>query len=139
MSGQLHEQFDRADLPLPSDRSTGFVFAVVAVVTAYFGRSSPVVVTICLGLAAVLSVISLTVPRILRPLNILWMRFAILLSKVMNPIVMFILFAIAIVPAGLIMQQMRDPLRRQRGDGSSHWLAVSSAERSSQSNMKNQF
>ena len=139
MSGQFHEQFDRPELPLPPDRSTGLVFAAVAAIVAYFWRSSPAVMTISLGLAGTLALVSFTVPHILRPLNILWMRFAVLLSKVMNPIVMLVLFAIAIVPAGLIMQLVRDPLRRRRGDGSSHWLPVSSAERSSQSNMKNQF
>ena len=139
MSGQLHEQFDRSELPLPSDRSTGLVFAVVALVVAYLWRSSPLVLTVALGLALVLAVVSCTVPSVLRPLNIAWMRFAVLLSKIMHPIVMLILFAVAIVPPGLIMQRIRDPLRRHRRDAESHWIPVVSAERASQSNMKNQF
>lgn len=139
MTGQLHEQFDRPELPLPPDRSTGLVFAVVALVVAYFWRSNPTVLTIALALAAILAVVSFTVPYVLRPLNIAWMRFAILLSKVMNPIVMLVLFAIAIVPAGLIMQLVRDPLRRRKGNVASHWIPVSASERAAQSNMKNQF
>jgi hypothetical protein len=139
VSGQFHEQFERAELPLPPDRSTGIVFAAVALVIAYFWRSSPTVLTIALVLAAILAVVSFTVPLVLRPLNIAWMRFAILLSRVMNPIVMLVLFAIAIVPAGLIMQLVRDPLRRRKGSVASHWITVSASERSAQSNMKNQF
>lgn len=139
MSGALHEQFDRPELPLPSDRSTGLVFAAVAAAVAYFGRESDLVVWIGLGLAIVLLLICLTVPRILRPLNILWMRFALLLSKIVNPVVMLVLFAVVIVPAGLIMQRVRDPLKRRRGPGPSHWLEVSAEERSRQSNMTRQF
>lgn len=139
MSGQFHEQFDRPELPLPSDRSTGLVFAVVALVVAYLWRSSATALTVALSIAAVLAVVSFTVPSVLRPLNIAWMRFAILLSKVMNPIVMMVLFAIAIVPAGLIMQLVRDPLRKRRSGETSHWITVSHGERSAQSNMKNQF
>lgn len=139
MSGHLHEQFDRHELPLPPDRSTGLVFAVVAIAVAYFWRSNPVVVTISAGLALALAVVSFTVPRILRPLNILWMRFALLLSKVTNPVVMFALFVIAIVPTGLIMQQLRDPLRSRQRDAPSHWLSVSSAHRATRSSMTNQF
>lgn len=139
MSGQLHEHFERPELPLPPERSTGLVFAAMAAAVAYFGRSYPALVATGLGTAIALVVISFTVPHILRPLNILWMRFAILLSKIFNPIVMMILFAIVIVPAGLLMQLVRDPLRRKRGVGSSYWLPVAFAERSSQSNMKNQF
>ncbi len=139
MSGQLHEHFERPELPLPPERSTGLVFAAVAAAVAYFGRSHPALVAIGSGSAVALVVISFTVPHILRPLNILWMRFAVLLSKIFNPVVMLILFAIVIVPAGLLMQLVRDPLRRKRDGGSSYWLPVSSVERSSQSSMKNQF
>lgn len=139
MTGQLHEQFERPELPLPPDRSTGFVFAVVAVLIAYLWRSNPLVLTIALGLALALVIVSLTVPQLLRPLNIVWMRFARLLSRVMNPIVMLLLFAVAIVPAGLLMQLMRDPLRRRKSGAPSHWIPVAQAERSNQSNMKNQF
>lgn len=139
MSGSFHEQFERPELPLPSDRSTGLVFTAVALVVAYFWRSSTTVLTVALALAAVLATVSMAAPSLLRPLNIAWMRFAILLSRVMNPIVMFILFAIAIIPSGLIMQLLRDPLRRRKVDGNSHWIRVDQAERARQSNMQNQF
>lgn len=139
MSGQLHEQFERPEHPLPSDRSTGLVFTAIALAVAFFWRSHTAVLTIAAGLALVLAAISLLQPSLLRPLNILWMRFAMLVSKIMNPIVMLILFAIAIVPAGLIMQLSRDPLRRRKGDGNTHWIATNASERAALSNMKNQF
>jgi hypothetical protein len=136
MGKNFHEQFDRPELPLPPDRSTGLVFVVVALVIAYFWRTDQTVMTVALGVAAVLAVISFAAPILLRPLNIVWMRFALLLSKVMNPIVMMLLFLIAIVPAGLLMQLRYDPLRRKRKPGNSYWIERKPAPGAS---MTNQF
>ncbi len=136
MAKNFHEQYDRPELPLPPDRSTGLVFTVVALVVAYFGRANETVLMGALGAAAVLGLVSLVAPIVLRPLNILWMRFALLLSKVMNPIVMMVLFLIAIVPAGLIMQLRYDPLRRKRAPGNSYWIDYKPSPGSS---MTNQF
>lgn len=137
--GNFHERLDRPELPLPPDRSTGLVFAAVALIVAFFWRSNVSVVTVALALAAALTVISLVRPSILRPLNVVWMRFALLLSKIVNPVVMLVLFAVAIIPTGLIMQLFRDPLRRRRGEAASYWLPVDQAERSDSSSMKRQF
>jgi hypothetical protein len=124
---------------LPPDRSTGLVFAAVALIAAYLWRSNPTTLMIALGVAAVLAAVSLLAPRTLRPLNIAWMRLAALLSRIMNPIVMLILFAIAIIPSGLIMQLVRDPLRLRKGSADSYWIPMDRAENTHPSNMKNQF
>lgn len=136
MSKNFHEHYDRPELPLPPDRSTGLVFTAIAVIVAYLWRNDQTVMTVALALAGVLGAISLVVPIAIRPLNIVWMRFALLLSKVMNPIVMGVLFLIAIVPAGLLMQLLRDPLRSRRPAGDSYWIKHEKLESSS---MKNQF
>ena len=136
MAKNFHEQFDRPELPLPPDRSTGLVFTAIALIVAYLWRNDPTVLNASLAVAGVLGVISLVVPKVLRPLNILWMRFALLLSKVMNPIVMMLLFLIAIVPAGLLMQLTYDPLRRRRPTGNSHWI---DRKKDAASSMTNQF
>lgn len=123
MAKNFHEHYDRPELPLPSDRSTGLVFTVVALIVAYLWRADQTVLMSALGVAGVLALVSLAMPSLLRPLNIAWMKFALLLSKVMNPIVMMVLFLIAIVPAGLIMQTRYDPLRRRRkADAKSYWI-----------------
>lgn len=139
VTGRLHEQFERPELPLPSDRSTGLVFAAVALIVAYLWRAHVTTLTVALGLAGVLIAVSLAAPSILRPLNLAWMRFATLLSRIMNPVVMLVLFAVAIIPTGLIMQLVRDPLRRRRVSTDSYWIPTDHAERARQSNMKNQF
>jgi hypothetical protein len=137
MAKNFHEHYERPELPLPPDRSTGLVFAAVALIVAYLWRADPVVIYAALGMAALLLAVSLLVPIVLRPLNIAWMRFALVLSKVMNPIVMLLLFLIAIVPAGLIMQTRYDPLRRKRKpDAPTYWIE---RKRDVNASMINQF
>lgn len=136
MAKNFHEHYERPELPLPPDRSTGLVFTVVALIVAYLWRADETVMTISAGLAALLLLVSLVVPILLRPLNIVWMKLALLLSKVMNPIVMLILFLVAIVPAGLIMQLGYDPLRRRRPKTDSYWLE---RKKDAASSMTNQF
>ena len=136
MAKNFHEHFDRPELPLPPDRSTGFVFTAVALIVAYFWRTDTTVLYSALAIAAVLAAVSIVRPILLRPLNIVWMRFALLLSKVMNPIVMMLLFLIAIVPAGLLMQIGYDPLKRKRPDGKSYWIE---RKPNPEASMTNQF
>ncbi len=124
-----HESFDHKPLPLPSERSTGLVFAGVALVVAFIWRRDPVVWEIALGIAAAFVVIALIVPIILRPLNIAWMKLAELISKVMNPLVMLILYVIVIVPAGLLQQWRADPMRLKKPQGvDSYWVERDPAE-----------
>lgn len=136
MAKNFHEHYDRPELPLPPDRSTGLVFTAIALIVAYFWRNDQTVLVPALSIAAVLGIVSLVAPSVLRPLNIVWMKFALLLSKVMNPIVMFLLFLIAIVPAGLLMQIGYDPLRKRRGESHTYWKERKKIEGSS---MTNQF
>lgn len=131
----FHENFDRQDFVLPPDRSTGLVFAAVALFIAYALRAHTAMMVVALVAAAALAAVSLTVPHVMRPLNVVWMRFAQLLSRIVNPIVMFILFAVVIVPAGIFMQLKRDPLRRNRSGENSYWIARDPE----QSSMSNQF
>ena len=136
MASNFHEHYERPELPLPSDRSTGLVFTAVALLLAYVWRHNETAMIVALVAASVLAAVSLIVPKVIRPLNILWMKFALLLSKVMNPIVMGILFLVAIVPAGLLMQLRRDPLRKRRTTGDTYWIK---REHTGSSTMSNQF
>lgn len=136
MAKNFHEHYERPDLPLPSDRSVGFVFVGAALVFAYLWRSEPIVLALALGLAEVLAVIATVRPRWLRPLNIAWMGLAAVLARIVNPVVMFVLFAVTIVPAGLLMQLGYDPLRRRTGERATYWIE---RRKDAPSSMTNQF
>jgi hypothetical protein len=75
-------------------------------------------------MAAILAAVSLIASVSLKPINILWFQFGLLLHRVVNPVVMFAMFALVFVPAGMIMRIWRDPLRlRRRTTGAStYWI-----------------
>ncbi len=139
MSQNFHESFSGGEVKLPSERSTGLIFAVVALVVAVAWRNSPTVLWSAVGVSAVLAAISLLVPVLLRPLNIVWFKFGLLLHKVVNPIVMFAIFALVFIPGGALMRLWHDPLRLKRArDASTYWIAHKKNE-DTPASMKNQF
>ena len=139
MPGNFHESYTGSEIRPPSERSTGLVFAAVAAVVALLWRNSPTVPWLALGIAAGLTAISLTAPSVLKPLNILWFKFGLLLHRIVSPIVMFAMFALVFVPAGIIMRIWRDPLRSRRiTSASSYWIDCSE-DRGTTGSMTDQF
>lgn len=139
MRKDFHETYSHGEIKPPSERSTGVVFSVVALIVAAWWRNSPVVPWVALGVAGVLAALSLAAPRALKPLNLIWFQIGLLLHRVVNPVVMFAMFAIVFLPAGLIMRIWHDPLGlRRRTPGSTHWIERAPAAQNSAS-MANQF
>lgn len=140
MGQNFHESYDVGAVAPPSERSTGLVFAGVAVIFAVIFREDTFLTVCALSLAPVLVAMSLLDADLLKPLNKMWFKLSLFLHKFMNPLIMFVLFAVVIVPAGFIMNKFRDPLRRSKAtrDERSYWiLRYPSAEE--ESSMENQF
>jgi len=141
MHKNFHESFGHsAAVEPPSERSTGLVFACVALVVAVLWRHTPTVLWTSVGVAAALAGVGLVAPRLLKPLNLLWFRFGLLLHRVVNPLVMLAMFAVVFVPGGLIMRLRHDPLRSRpaRGPGASYWIERQPGPKGAGS-MANQF
>lgn len=136
MAKDYHETYSESEVKPPTDRSTGLVFAAVALIVAALWRNSSTVPWIALGVGLTFAAISVVFPVLLRPLNWVWFRFGLLLHRVMNPLILFAMFVFVFVPGGLIMRIWHDPLRSRRAaDNASYWL-----ERQGKSgSMKNQF
>jgi hypothetical protein len=137
-----HEVFSREEeLVVGSDRTFGFVmagaFAILALLNAWHsGRVWPWTG----GLATLFLAAALIRPSLLHPLNRLWMRFGLLLGKIVSPIVMGLLFYATILPTGLVMRAMgKDLLRlRREPDANSYWIVRQPPGPASES-MKDQF
>jgi hypothetical protein len=134
----FHEGYAEEHAKPPSDRSTGLVFAAVLVVVAVANRERAVVMWPAVLVAAFLAGASIWFPSRLRPLTAVWFRFSMLLHRVVNPAVMFLVFVAVFVPAGLIMRIWSDPLRSHRKSEGSYWIDCRS-ESVKSSSMKQQF
>jgi hypothetical protein len=137
MRQNFHESYGAAEIKPPSERSTGIVFTVVALLVAAGWRNASVVPWVALGVAAVLAALSLSMPTLLKPLNLIWFWIGLFLHRVTNPLVMFAMFAFVFVPAGLIMRIWHDPLRSRRAT-KTYWIERTSPAQNAGS-MKNQF
>ncbi len=70
------------------------------------------------SLALVFLILARWRPGLLAPLNKIWTALGLLLTKVMNPIVMGVVFFIVVTPIGLLMRLSgKDPLRLRRNFG----------------------
>ena len=138
MTSSHHETLVVAKLDMPSERSTGFVFAVVCLIAALVFRGNEAVFWALIVGALEFGVVAALWPIALKPLNIAWFKLSQLLSKIVSPVVMFVLFVAVIVPCGLIMQCFRDPLAKQRTQGqTSYWIMRGDDAQSS--TMRDQF
>lgn len=109
-----------------SDRTFGLVFTAVFVVIGCWPviKSDPVRLW-SLAVAAIFLGLALAAPRLLAPLNRIWTQFGLLLGHIVSPIVLFIVYCVAIVPTGLLMRFMgKDPMRRKFDPAAgSYWVS----------------
>lgn len=126
MTNTIHESFSRDETMVAgSDRSFGLVmaaaFAVLALLNGWHGGH---LWPWTAGLAGLCLAAALLFPAALNPLNRVWFKFGLLLHKVVNPIVMGLLFYGAVLPTGLVMRAIgKDLLRLKREpEADSYWI-----------------
>lgn len=102
----FHENLIRSDeVKGSSNRSFGLVFACVfAIIGIWPLYASGSVRLWALAVAAGFLIAALAKPEILAPLNKLWLKFGLLLHKIVNPVIMGFLFFITITPIALIQR-----------------------------------
>lgn len=137
-----HEALNREnEVKVGSDRAFGVVFAVVFTIIGLLPLWSGGEVRIwSLSVAGVFLAAALAYPAILNPLNRLWFRFGLLLHKVVNPIIMALMFFVAVTPVALIMRALgKRPLKLSfEPDATSYWI-VRDPPGPKPESMRNQF
>lgn len=125
-SGANHESFIREeDVKSSSDRSFGIVFTVVFAIIGLWPLTGGNGVRLwSLGIAGLILAAALIHPVLLAPVNRLWMKFGLLLHRITNPIIMGLVFFVAVTPTALILRIMgKDPLQRKIDrDAASYWI-----------------
>lgn len=126
MTAQFHEDLSRSDAgPSASDKSFGLVFTGVFVVVALLPLFAERPARLwALIVAAAFGILAFVAPRLLAPLNRIWMAFGKLPHKIVSPVVLGLLFLVAVVPTGLILRiRGLDPLRLKRDPAAkTYWL-----------------
>ena len=121
-----HESYERQEeIRGSSDRSFGIVFAVVFALVGLLPLVSGGAVRLwSLAIGAAFLLVALAIPSILAPLNRLWLRFGLLLHKIVSPLVLGIMFFLVITPMGVLMRAFGKDLLRLKLDRqlASYWI-----------------
>lgn len=121
-----------------SERSFGFVFVAVFIIFAGLKYRANLMDGAPWFIAAfMLLIISLVSPKILKPFNKLWTQFGLVLHRIVNPLVMSLLYYGILTPTGLLARCFKwDPLHLKISRiEKTYWIQ----RENQQSDLRNQF
>ena len=127
-SGTNEELRAHTEVKGSSDRAFGLtvggILAVIGLIRGLFGTGLDLWAIVLMGVGSALVALGLVAASTLAPLNRAWTKLGLVLFKVVNPVVLFLIFILTVVPTGLIMRWMgRDPLRLRRDPtAASYWI-----------------
>jgi Saxitoxin biosynthesis operon protein SxtJ len=111
---------------LGSNRKFGFAFSALFMILGLWPlfrhAGSPRWSMIIISLSSL--TVALLFPRLLTPLNRGWFKLGIALNRIVNPVVMGILFFGAVVPLGWYLRKRGEDLLRLkiRPDATTYWI-----------------
>jgi len=121
---------NHSDAALPSERkfglTVGTILLAIALYRSYFGSPLPAVGYAAGILGGCLVLLALVRPAFLRSANAGWMKLGLLIGRITNPVIMAIIFALAVTPYALVGRLVgRDELRLKIDRaGKSYWEQV---------------
>lgn len=127
--------------PAAAERSFGIVFATVFMLVGLWPLLAGATPRWwALAIAGAFLFAGLALPRILRPLNSVWLRFGLLLHRITSPVILAMLFYLTVLPTGLVMRALGKDLLRLRFDRNarSYWIERSPPGPEPES-LRNQF
>ncbi len=122
---------------LPSNKNFGIVFAIVFFTISIWPLLKEGDIRYwSLIISFIFFVLALVNSKILTPLNKIWMKFGVLLGKIISPIVMGFIFFFVVTPTGIIMRVFgKDLLNLKKNNQNTYWIKKDNKNNS----MKNQF
>lgn len=130
-----------APVKMGSERSFGLVFAgLFAIIALWPLKAGGEMRLWALGVAAGFLIAALAKPGLLKPLNLVWFKFGMVLHHVVTPVVMGLVFFLTVTPIGLLRRAAgKDSMRLKRQTGlASYWIDRAPPGPAPES-MKNQF
>ena len=122
---------------MSSNKSFGIVFFIVFLIVSIYPLINNGELRIwSLITAIIFLILGLINSKVLTPLNKLWIKFGLLLGKVISPLIMGIIFFLVVTPTALIMRIIgKDLLNLKFNNKKSYWIEKTGPK----SKMKNQF
>ena len=114
-----------SEVKLPSNRKFGFFFSTIFLLISFYSYyiDSEIMFYILGLLCGILLITTITNPKVLLPLNKLWIKFGIVLGMIVSPIIMGIIFFGIFTPIAIIMRLSgRDELRLRFKKQKTHWI-----------------
>ena len=107
--------------------TVGTAFLVLGALVYWRGRHTATTVLVAMGGLLVLAAVCL--PSRLGPIERVWMRMAVAISKVTAPVFMGVVYFVVITPTGLLRRLMgKNTLARER-KSSSYWVTRDADDR----------
>jgi hypothetical protein len=141
---QSHEAFPEHALEGPSNRSFGYtvggiLLAFVLVRWLISGGLTPITTALAV-VGGVLVLLAFASPDWLAVPNRLWTKLGLVLFKIVNPVVMLLIYAVAFVPIGLFLRlRGYDPLAAAFDKGADSYWNKRSPHEPDPATMRNQF
>ena len=113
------------DIKLPSNKNFGLFFGFVffLVFLYFYDEKIEIIDIFNLLLSIMFVIISLTKADILLPLNKSWMFLGFLISKIVSPLILGLLFFALITPVALIIKLIgRDELKLKNKKNKTFWM-----------------
>ncbi|MAZ07397.1 MAG: hypothetical protein CMM99_02885 [Rickettsiales bacterium] len=114
----------KKDLRYPTDKKFGFFFTLIFFLLFLFlyFKDQIFIGYIFLTLSFLFISCSILKPKLLHPLNKFWMNLGFILGKVINPIILGIMYYIILTPFALILKLFgRDELDLKKKNLRSYW------------------
>ena len=124
-------------IKLGSNRSFGIVFFIVFLIIATYPLLNDNSIRLwSLIIGIIFLILGIINSKVLTPFNILWMKFGLLLGKIVSPIIMGFVFFGVVTPISILMKLFgKDSLNLKRNKKQTYWLKKEEIK----SSMKNQF
>ena len=122
---------------MASNKNFGIVFFIFFLICSLYPLLNNESINLwLLSISIIFLILGLLNSKILKPLNILWFKFGILLGRIVSPLIMIIIFFLIVTPIGILMRLLaKDLLFLKYNDKETYWIEKSGPE----SKMKNQF
>ncbi len=122
---------------LPTNRNFGIVFTIVFLIISFWPLLKNGDIRYwSLIISFIFFILGLMNSKILTPLNKAWMKFGLILGKIVSPLVMGFIFFFVVTPTGIIMRLLgKDLLNLKKNNKGTYWLK----KENKNNNMKNQF